>query len=321
MNKTKLITTSAIATVMTASAAYADLSISGGMAGWWYASDVSTSSSRTWNTESVNVSYSSTLDNGMGISVGANVGGTGGTSATNETNYTATVSSDMGSISFGDQIASAADKADGVNALSLFVCCTWGGTVPSGMTAGYDDGDSSQGNEGVLYTSPSMGGWTLYLSHGLTAGNGSESHEDTNGAAIKGSIGPVTLSGGVNSRGDTGTAGSGYDSTFGQAAMDLGPMNVSVGMMNGGSARTDSNAIAVTLPILGMTSRVAYVDSDADGTGFDESGYIIGLSKSLGAATFGVQYDNADTSPTLVHADGTVDGEIETWKLTYAIYF
>jgi hypothetical protein len=314
MNKTKLITTSAIATVMTATSAYADLSISGGMAGWWYTADNANSVSRTWNTESVNVSYSSTLDNGMGISVGANVGGTAHSTSTNNTSYTATISSDMGSISFGDQIASAADKADGVNGLSLFECCTWGSTVPDGMSAGYDDGDGSQGNEGFLYVSPSISGWTVYLSHGLTAGAASENATDTNGAAIKGSVGPVTVSAGLNSVGDNGTAGTGYDSTFGQAAMDLGPMNVSVGMMNGGSARTDSNAIAVTMPILGMTTRAAIVDSDADGAAYDQSGYQIGMAKSMGAATFGVQYDNADT------AAGDA-GEIETWKLTYAIYF
>ena len=47
-------------------------------------------------------------------------------------------------------------------------------TVPDGMSAGYNDGDGSTGDEGVLYQSPSMNGWTLYLSHGLTAGAGSE---------------------------------------------------------------------------------------------------------------------------------------------------
>ena len=314
MNKSKLITTSALATVMTASSAYAELAITGGMAGWFYTADNVTSSSRTWNTESVNVTYSDTLDNGMGVSVTANVGGTGGTTSTNNTNYTMTISSDMGSIAFGDQITSAADKADGINGLSLFECCTWGTTVPDGMSAGYDDGDGSSGNEGVLYTSPSMSGWTLYLSHGQKASASSENAEDVQGAAVKGALGPISVSAGVNAVGDTGSSGSGYDSSFGQAAMDLGPMNVSVGIMNGGSNRTDSNAIAVTMPIMGMTSRAAYVDSDAAGAAYDESGYQVGISKSLGAASFGVQYDNADT------AAGDA-GEIETWKLAYSIYF
>ena len=317
MNKSKLITTTALATVMSATSAYAELSISGGMAGWFYSADNASSSNRTWNTESVNVTYSDTLDNGMGVSVTANVGGTGGTTSTNNTNYTMTISSDMGSLSFGDQIASAADKADGVNGLSLFECCTWGSTVPDGMTVGYDDGDGSQGNEGFLYTSPSMGGWTLYLSHGFTAGNGSiaagDVVEDTNSGGLKGSVGPITVSGGITSVGDTGAASSGYDSSFGQAAMDLGSMNISVGLMNGGGSRSDSNAVAITLPVMGMTSRVAFVDSDSS-SGFDESGYQVGISKSLGAASFGVQYDNAEI--------GSGDAnEIETWKLAYSIYF
>jgi len=317
MNKSKLITTSALATVMTATSAYAELSISGGMAGWFYSSDASTSSTRTWNTESVNVTYSDTLDNGLGVSVTANVGGTGGTTSTNNTNYTMTISSGAGSISFGDQIASAADKADGVNGLSLFECCTWGSTVPDGMSIGYDDGDGTQGNEGFQYSSPSFGGWTVYLSHGQKANASSENAEDVQGAAIKGSVGPVTLSAGINSVGDNGTAGTNYDSTFGQAAMDLGPVNVSLGIMNGGGTRTDSNAVAVTTPLgsnTGLTLRAAFVDSDADGAAYDESGYQVGIAKSFGAATFGVQYDNADT------ASGSA-GEIETWKLAYQIYF
>jgi hypothetical protein len=194
---------------MTATSAYAELSISGGMAGWFYSSDASTSSTRTWNTESVNVTYSDTLDNGLGVSVTANVGGTGGTTSTNNTNYTMTISSGAGSISFGDQIASAADKADGVNGQSLFECCTWQSTVPDGMSAGYDDGDGSQGNEGFLYSSPSLAGWTIYLSHGMKADDLSENAEDSHGAAVKGAIGPIAVSGGINSVGDTGTAGTG----------------------------------------------------------------------------------------------------------------
>ena len=315
MNKSKLITTTAIATVMTASAAQAELSISGGFAGWWYSADNATSLSRTWNTESVNVSYSDTMDNGMGVSVTANVGGTGGTKDSTATNYNMSISSDMGTLTFGDQITSAADKADGLNSLSLFECCTWGTTVPDGMSAGYNDGDASTGDEGVLYQSPSMNGWTLYLSHGLTAGAGSENYEDTNGAAIKGSLGGISVAAGGTSVGDTGSSGSGYDSTFIQAAMSLGSMGVSVGMMDGGSNRAQENAIAVDMPIMGMDMKVAYVDQDASGSNYDQSGYQIGLAKSMGPATFGIQYDNADTAAS---GDGA---EIETWKVAYQIYF
>ena len=39
------------------------------MAGWFITGDSMTSVSRRWNTESVNVTYSDTLDNGMGIPV------------------------------------------------------------------------------------------------------------------------------------------------------------------------------------------------------------------------------------------------------------
>ena len=75
---------------------------------------------------SVNVTYSDTLDNGMGISVTANVGETGNThrgfhtNSADDVNYTMSISSDMGTISFGDQIAAATDRADNIVSLSLF---------------------------------------------------------------------------------------------------------------------------------------------------------------------------------------------------------
>ena len=139
MTKSKIIAASAIATVMSASAAQAEISISGGFAGWYLTGDANTSLDRQWNTESVNVTYSDTLDNGMGISVTANVGETGNTirgftsDSNDDVNMTMSISSDMGTLSFGDQIASATDRADNIVSLSLFECCTWGTTVPDGI--------------------------------------------------------------------------------------------------------------------------------------------------------------------------------------------
>ena len=65
--------------------------------------------------------------------------------------------------------------------------------------------------------------------------------------------------------------------------------------------------VVVDMPIMGMSGKAAFVDMDDSG-GYDDSGYRLGLAKSLGAATFGIEYDNADT------ASGDA-GEIETWRL------
>ena len=329
MNKSKLIATSAIATVMTATAAHAELSISGGMAGWWITGDSLGSVNRQWNTESVNVTYSDTLDNGMGVSVTANVGETGnahemwGPAATStvggDVNYTMTISSDMGSLSFGDQLASAADRADNIISMSFQECCTWAATLPDGMggAAGqYHDGDNVDGNsnEGIEYASPSINGWTIRLSHAPQAGASSENAEDTNGGSVSGAIGPVSVAAGINSVGDTGTANSGYDSTFGAASMSLGSMTVSAGIFEGGGTRADTSVVVLDVPIMGMSGKAVYVDMDDTGANYDDSGYRLGLSKSMGPASFSLEYDNADT------ASGDA-GEIETWRLGYAIYF
>ncbi len=324
MNKSKLIATSAIATVMTATAAQAELSISGGMAGWWLTGDSITSVNRQWNTESVNVTYSDTLDNGMGVSVTANVGETGatvrgwGSDSAQDVNYTMTISSDMGTLSFGDQIASAADRGDNIISMSLQECCTWAATLPDGMGGAngvYADGDNATGdsNEGIEYSSPSLNGWTIRLSHSPTAANASESAEDSNGASVSGAIGPVSVSAGMNSQGHDGT-NDGYDSTYGAASIGLGSMTVSAGMFEGGGNRADATVLVVDMPIMGMSGKATYVDLDDTGANYDDSGYRLGLSKSLGAASFSVEYDNADT------ASGDA-GEIETWRVGYALYF
>ena len=325
MNKSKLIATSAIATVMSATAAQAELSISGGMAGWFLTGDQITSVNRQWNTESVNVTYSDTLDNGMGVSVTANVGETGNTASGwggasgGDVNYTMTISSDMGSLSFGDQIASAADRGDNIISMSLQECCTWAATLPDGMGGAngqYHDGDNTTGNhnEGVEYASPSLNGWTVRLSHMPTAAAASEGADDTNGASVSGSIGPVSVSAGMNSQGDNGTAGTGYDSTYGAASMGLGAMTISAGVFEGGGSRADATVLVIDMPIMGMSGKATYVDMDDTGANYDDSGYRLGLSKSMGAASFSVEYDNADT------ASGDA-GEIETWRVGYALYF
>jgi len=328
MKSSKIIATTAIATVMTASSAYAELSVSGGMAGWWISGDSITSSERQWNTGSVNISYGATLDNGMGLSVTANVGdtsnytgagaqlSTAASVTTGGANYTATISSDMGSLSFGDQVASAADAMDNsVQNPSLFACCTFGGGMPAGITLGYNDGDGATGNDGVLYKSPTVNGWQVALSHGMTAAKAETGADDTNGIAAKGSLGGVALAFGMTDIGATGTGETaGFESSFAQAGMSFGDIGVSYGMYDGGGANNDGSVVVIDMPLMGMSSKVTFVDVDGAGSNADEDGYSIGLAKSLGAATFGVEFAHAETG------SGS-NNETETWKLGYQIYF
>jgi hypothetical protein len=309
---------------LTATAAHAELSISGGMAGWFATGDGMTSMNRQWNTESVNVTYSDTLDNGMGVSVTANVGETGatvngwGSASAQDVNYTMLISSDMGTLSFGDQVASAADRGDNIISMSLQECCTWASTLPDGMGGAggqYHDGDNTSGdhNEAIEYASPSLSGWTIRLSHAPSAAAASEGAEDTNGASVSGAIGPLSVSAGMNSQGATASGTSGRDSSYVAGSVGLGPMTVSVGAFEGGGAAADASVLVIDMPILGMSGKATMVEMDDAGANNDDSGYRLGVSKSLGAASFSLEYDNADV--------GGTDSEVETWRLGYALYF
>ena len=324
MKNSKIIAASAIATVMTASSAYAELSVGGGMAGWWASGDGETSLRRQWNTGSVNVSYSATLDNGMGLSVNANVGdtsnytaagvGTGTTTTGNSggANYNMSISSDMGTITFGDQIASANDYMDNsVQNGSLFACCTASNGAPNAIL-GYNDADGATGNDGIVYTSPSLNGWTIRASHGLTANQVETGGDDTNSIATTGSIGGVSVAAGMATIGEQGAVAE-VDSTFAQAGMSFGDIGVSYGMYSTDGSG-DATMIVVDMPLMGMTSKVTFADFDAEAGGTDADGYQIGLMKSLGAASFGVEFAHSE-------AGSGSNNETETWKLGYSVFF
>ena len=144
MNKSKITAYTALATVMSASAAYADLSLSGLMAGTIDSGDATTGITSGVSTSSIYVSYSSTLDNGMGMTAGFS-----STGAAN--NFSIGIDTGMGSLSFGQTHSSAVDKMDsmpaGVNTISS-----------TASLGSYNDGDTQEAM-GIRYTSPSIAGF------------------------------------------------------------------------------------------------------------------------------------------------------------------
>ena len=75
MNKSKITAYTALATIMSASAAHADLSLSGLYQGNVASGDNNSGVSHAMSTSSVYVTYGSTLDNGMGLSAGFSITG------------------------------------------------------------------------------------------------------------------------------------------------------------------------------------------------------------------------------------------------------
>ena len=104
MNRSKIVGATALASVMAASAAHAEMSIGGFTYG--HISDAGGGQSQTLSTNSLYVSYSDSLDNGMGVSSAMSI---------YAGNILTAVSIDtgMGTVAFGNNRDSAVDKNDG----------------------------------------------------------------------------------------------------------------------------------------------------------------------------------------------------------------
>ena len=170
MNRSKILGASALASLMAAGAAQAEMSVSGYVLGAFADSDGGGLSN--YNTsETVTVSYSDSLDNGMGLAVGMDIGDTLGTVVTIDTG--------MGSVTFSADAKgdSALDKVDGSTAcFGLFWCA-------SAYNASYNDGDEVSGNS-IRYVSPSINGFTIQASHGLEGDYDNSGHTGAGGTAV-----------------------------------------------------------------------------------------------------------------------------------------
>jgi hypothetical protein len=336
MNKSKMISATALATVMSATAASAEMSVFGFATGYWTTSSAATGSTLGASSETMGVSYSGTMDNGMGLGMTINTYG----SATDTTDVALSVSSDMGSLSFGSAQNSAADAMDGMPGKAGFGLA---GTDTI-VAKDYSDGDDATGH-GIQYTSPSFSGWTVAASTGFSSTQGVDA---TTSLAVRGSIAGVSLAAGIASIGvaptaqsdvvigscvvinDAGTGttrtamssadatcttgtierawaaavpvvvNNNRDDTFITAAYSLGDISLGYGLYSADSATGDSaSSISVSMPFAGMTAGIQYGEADNSGANADDDGYRIGLVKSMGAgASFAVEYTDVTTGAT-----------------------
>jgi hypothetical protein len=285
MNKSKIISAATgLATVMSATAATADgVSVNGYIEGWFSSGDQVQGMSNTLWSNSVYVSYSSTLDNGMGLSVGYTITGSSVSGGFG-------IDTGMGSLKTGTgyQVNSAADGMDGLpnNANVKF---------PNAMyvLGTYDDGDAATG-EGIKYTSPSIGGWTLAASMGENASNA----DRTMSYAASGSVAGLSVAAGVV---DTGGAN---DDTFVTLGYSIGGVGIGYGSYD--SDVDTLTALSVVTDVAGMTVGMRYDDLDAS-TDNTQTTYSIG--KDLGGLSL-----------TLMYADQDI-ADNSRWDLVYAMGF
>ena len=335
MNRSKLIASTALASVMTATAANAEMSISGLYAGTLTDADGGGLASG-FSSNSIYVSYSDSMDNGMGVSVAMSLTAAG---LLTDVNF----DTGMGVIGLGNGQDSSVDKLDGSPAcFSLNVC---GGAE----MGGFNDGDSLSGDS-MMYTN-SIGGWTVKISRGesvasaagtagfemaiadgtvnaLAAGStvtldaddvatavriaGTapvEGHDAVMSYATKGSFMGATIAAGMSSIDYAGSTAD-IDPNFVTVSYSLAGLNLGYGLYDGDNGQEETQ-MGVGTSMAGMDVGVQFADLDAT---TDSDMTRISVSKGMGAASFGLDYTEVDVS-------GTDTGDSDTWNFMYVVGF
>jgi hypothetical protein len=295
MNRSKIIGSTALATLMSAGAASAELSLNGLMTGK-VMDDDGGGLSQSISTNSIYVSYSDSLDNGMGLSVvmsvsdaGANKGGI-------------TIDTGMGSLKFAEAGDSAADSFDSnPGCFSILDCYNVAISGKNGGTNLYDDGDSSSGNS-IKYSN-SMGGVSFAISRGME----SATNEPTMSYAAKTSIMGASIAAGV-SQIDV-KSGTDKDPSFVTVGYSIAGLNLGYALYDS-DENGDETSMGVGTSVAGMDVGVQFASYDST----TDTDYMrVSVNKGLGAMSLGVDYIETD-------ADGTAN-DTDVWKLNYVIGF
>jgi hypothetical protein len=272
---------------MSASAAHADLSLSGLYQGNVSSGDNTSGVTHAMSTSSVYVTYGSTLDNGMGMSAGFSI--TNATTA-GSMGFSVAIDTGMGSVGFGQIHNSAVDGMDSMPAGAK--------SVYSNQRLGtYSDGDADEGM-GVKYTSPSINGWTLAYSMGENVANA-----DRNSAvAVNGSVMGLSLAAGAVDDND------GSDDNFFTVGYSVAGVSMGYGMYDD-DAGSESTIIGLNTSMAGLSLGYTFEDLDAT-TDKDASVYSVG--KDLGGMSVTLQFTDTD--------DGTA-ADNQAWNLIYSVGF
>ena len=287
MKKLNLATTAAVATVMSASGAYADLSLGGAIASVFTSGDGTSGYSQYGTSYTINIDYTTTLDNGMGMATNVDVspGGTG-----SSVNYLMTMSTDMGSVFFGTDFASAVDNNDYTQGGARYQ------TNGQIISSGWNDGDASSGNG--IGVSSSVGPANVQVTYGSGA------NRALSVAATMNIMGASVKAGNT----DFDTSGT-QDNGFVSIGYSVGGFNVGYNHFDMGN---DSyTQMGATTSVGGLGVGISFGDlEDADSQDHDAMG--IHVSGDLGGAFWVVDYINEDDGA------GT---ETDNWYLTVGTGF
>jgi len=319
-----LFSTTALATVVgTMAVANADVSISGSTE-WRYLSvsdtDQATSSDTDFNaTHDVTISFSSTADNGLTMTMSQNLGDQASTGTS-----TSSISGDFGTISWS-QGSGSAHAASAFDVTSVGIAGGHGdggfdvydGSNTAVVGVGHDEALIADTEDGVLaYYSPSFNGFSfgVSVSH-LDFGDSNQSNSA--GAKYTGSVGDVSYT--IGAATYDGTSSTIEGSHLG-ANVSMGDITVGFGSASNRTSSTskeDVNSYSINYAMNDqITINVGHADSEnhAGSTNKDLSNTTIGLSYAiapgLSASLSSHSFDYKESSVT-VNDGSAIDFEIQ----------
>ena len=292
MNRSKLIGATALASVMAASAAHAEMSISGLFAGTLSDTDGG-GLAHGLSTNSIYVSYSDSMDNGMGVGVTMSV-----TAEAIKTDVN--IDTGMGTVALGNGVDSAVDGMDGSPAcFSLNLC-------GSALNANYNDGDTLSGNS--IGYSNSMGGIGFSVTRGMENPDAATGNSPVMSYAASTSIMGATVKAGV-SQIDYKGATADIDPSFVTVDYSLAGLSLGYALYDGDNGGEETQ-MGVGTSLMGMDVGVTFMDHDA---ATDTEYTLMSISKGMGAASFGLDYTETDAAGS--------NSDTDAWQVTYVVGF
>ena len=293
MNRSKIITATALATVMTAGAAHAEMSISGAYVGQ-IVDNPGAATSHDVKTNSLYVNYADSLDNGMGLGVAMSITATGIVT-------TVGVDTGFGSVELGNGGNSAVDDADGSPAE---ISVDHGPRI-AGLS--FADGDNTGDANSIKYTSPSLSGLTISATRGFDDGT----YSPTTSVAAKYSLMGVSLKAGVSSLDTKAAGGADTDPSFFTAAYSIAGLNLGYAVYDNDVATGDQETqMGVNTSLMGMTVGATFAELDTNTV--DTDAMLLVAKKSMGPMGFSFEYLELDPS----NAAST-----DTLSFTYSVGF
>ena len=296
MNRSKIIGSTALATLMSAGAASAEMSLNGYISGSFADADGG-GLSQAYSTNSIYVSYSDSLDNGMGLSVVMSISDPGVNSSG------ISIDTGMGTIGFGETQHSAVDGMDSnPGCFSIRACWNVAISGKGGAAGAYDDGDASSGNS-VKYSN-SMGGVSFAVSRGME----DATYNPTMSYAASTTIMGATVAAGV-SQIDV-KDGTDTDPSFVTVGYSIAGLNLGYAVYDS-DAGSEETTMGVGTSVAGMDVGVQFASYDST----TDTDYMrVSVNKGMGAASFGIDYLETDVA-------GGSDSDTDQWNLNYVIGF